>query len=84
MVSLEDLLVDRLGAWQHWQSSVDGANAWAVWTAAKGRLDTVRLQNRIREEGWHEALDRLMSFAEQWSDDEPPADQVEAWALQWP
>ena len=84
MVSVEDLLVDRLGAWQYWQSSVDGANAWAVWRATQGRLDIARLQNRIREEGWQEALERLMSFADRWPDDEPPADQVEAWALQWP
>jgi len=84
MVSLEDLLVDRLGAWQHWKSSVDGANAWALWRAAQARMDISRLQNRIREEGWQEALERLMSFAEQWCDDEPTADEVEAWALQWP
>jgi hypothetical protein len=84
MVSLEDLLVDRLGAWQHWQSSVDGANAWAVWRAAQDRVDTARLHHRIREEGWQKALERLISFANRWSDGEPTAGEVEAWALQWP
>ena len=27
VVAVEDLLVDRLGAWQYWRSAVDGANA---------------------------------------------------------
>jgi hypothetical protein len=26
-ISVEDLLVDRLGAWEYWQSAIDGVNA---------------------------------------------------------
>jgi hypothetical protein len=80
VVSVEDLLVDRLGAWEYWRSAVDGANAWFVWHAARDRIDADRLRRRIREAGWDTAFAALLEFAERWDEGEPPPEELEAWA----
>jgi hypothetical protein len=84
IISLEDLVVDRLGAWQHWQSSVDGVNALLLWRSSREKLDMARLERRTRDEGWDRALARLQEFVTHWARSDPPASEVEKWANRWP
>lgn len=84
IVSAEDLLVDRLGAWEYWQSSVDAMNALLLWRAHKERLDVVRLEKRIKQAGWQRAWRSLVGFSERWEQAEPPITEVERWAIPGP
>ncbi len=84
IISIEDLLVDRLGAWQHWTSSVDGANALRLWRAQRERIDGQRLKRRLAQSGWIKAWDSLVQLSARWENDEPPAEEVEEWASAGP
>lgn len=80
VISIEDLLVDRLGAWQYWKSSVDGVNAWLLWRAQRQRIDAERLERRLTRSGWLTAWRSLARFSARWENDEPPPEEVEEWA----
>lgn len=84
IITLEDLLVDRLGCWEHWRSAVDGVNAWALLRNAADRLDSERLRQRVANEGWTRALDSLLTFSTRWRDAEPPPEELERWANEGP
>lgn len=84
IISVEDLLVDRLGAWEYWQSSVDGVNALLLWWAQQEHIDTKRLEHRLAQTGWHRAWRSLFQFAERWGRGQPPAEEVEEWAKAGP
>lgn len=84
VISVEDLLVDRLGAWEYWRSSVDAVNALLLWRAHAARLDVGRLEGRAESSGWNRALDSVREFARRWERDEPPEDEVERWARAGP
>lgn len=80
IISVEDLLVDRLGAWEYWRSPVDGVNALLVWLAQMERIDIERLERRVAEAGWQKAWRSLLQFDERWDAGEPPTEEVEKWA----
>jgi hypothetical protein len=80
IISAEDLLVDRLGSWEYWQSSVDGVNALLLWRAQKYHMDIERLENRVAQDGWQKAWQSLLHFASRWEQGEPPVGEVEEWA----
>ncbi len=84
IISTEDLLVDRLGAWQYWQSSVDGANAYLLWEAQKKKIDFERLERRVSEEGWQIAAEALKGFVARWTDERPSPREIESWANRGP
>jgi hypothetical protein len=84
IISIEDLLVDRLGAWEYWRSSVDGANAFLLWQAQRQRIDVQRLERRVNQAGWPRAWRSLVQFAGRWENSQPPLEEVEAWANQGP
>lgn len=84
VVSIEDLVVDRLGAWEHWHSSVDGVNALLLWRAHREGIDAERLERRVRQSGWLKAWRSLARFSERWREGEPPAEEVERWATAGP
>jgi len=84
VVSLEDLLVDRLGAWAHWQSGVDGANAFVLYRTRRKEIDDGRLTRRAREAGFEPALEALRSFDAEWQQSEPDAESLEDWANKGP
>ena len=84
IISIEDLLVDRLGAWEYWQSSVDGANAFLLWQAQEARIDRARLEQRVTQSGWLKAYRALVHFAARWGSEEPALEQVEEWAVAGP
>jgi hypothetical protein len=61
-ISPEDLLAERLGAWQHWKSGVDGANALLLYRATAGELDNARLHERCEAHQAGKALAALRAF----------------------
>lgn len=84
LVSIEDLLVDRLGAWQYWKSGVDGANAFFLYRACRQMIDDRRLKSRATEEGFESALDALRMFDREWGPSDPPPETLEEWANRGP
>lgn len=84
IISTEDLLVDRLGAWEYWRSSVDGANAFLLWRAQEARTDRLRLEERVTQAGWLTAYRALLRFAARWEHEGPTREQVEDWAAAGP
>jgi len=80
VIAAEDLLVDRLGAWEYWRSSVDGVNAFLLWKAVEDRVDLARLQARVSDAGRTRAWRSLRDFAERWQAALPPAEEMESWA----
>ena len=84
LVSLEDLLVDRLGAWAHWKSGVDGANAFLLYRICRSEIDDDRLTRRAREEGFEPALDALRDFDRDWAESDPDPLALEDWANSGP
>jgi hypothetical protein len=84
IISVEDLLVDRLGAWEHWKSSVDGVNAFLLWRGQQDRIDRERLERRIARVGWHKALQSLIQYSKRWEHSDPSMEEVEQWATAGP
>jgi hypothetical protein len=84
VVSPEDLLVDRLAAWQHWRSPQDGANAFLLWRALRRRVARERLWCRAAEAGTEPALARLIAFGEQHGRCDPPSEALARWAREVP
>jgi hypothetical protein len=80
LVSVEDLLVDRLGAWAYWKSGVDGANAFLLYRTCRNEIDENRLTSRAREVGFESALKALRAFDGEWSESEPDLETLEDWA----
>lgn len=62
VISLEDLVVDRLCAFKFWRSSVDGLNALMLLEC--GRVDRERVERRAREEDAIDALDHIEAVLE--------------------
>jgi hypothetical protein len=52
----EDLVAERLAAWQYWRSQVDGVNAWLLYRALRFELDLRRLRRRVRARQCEPAL----------------------------
>lgn len=84
LVSLEDLLVDRLGAWSYWKSGVDGANAFLLYRTRRLEIDDDRFTRRAREAGFEQALEALRAFDADWPQGEPDTDSLENWANNGP
>ena len=84
LVSLEDLLVDRLGAWAHWKSGVDGANAFLLYRICRSEIDDDRLTRRAREAGFEPALEALRDFDRDWVESDPDPEVLEVWANNGP
>ena len=84
LISLEDLLVDRLGAWAHWKSGVDGANAFLLFRLCRSEIDQDRLTRRAREAGFELALNALREFDRVWAESDPDPESLEVWANDGP
>jgi hypothetical protein len=84
LISLEDLLVDRLGGWAHWKSGVDGANAFLLFRICRSEIDENRLTRRAREAGFERALNVLRKFDRVWAESDPDPESLEVWANNGP
>jgi hypothetical protein len=51
ILSPEDILVDRLAAWQFWKSPMDAVAAFWVWQSMGSRVDTSRLRAAAERKG---------------------------------
>lgn len=84
VISPEDLVAERLGAWKHWRSAVDGVNAWLLLRALGRTLDRERLRRRCEQVEAPDALDALLGWSDRLGGREPAAEEVEAWARRGP
>jgi hypothetical protein len=80
----EDALADRLGAWQHWRSMVDGVNAWLLFRAQRGALNRARLRRRVAAVGAEDALRALLGLARRLRRREATNEEIERWAQEGP
>ena len=78
-LSPEDVIVDRLAAWQFWKSTTDGASAYLVWQAQEARLDRERLVALAKRRGVSKALERLDDFSAR-TGSTVAAEDLERWA----
>lgn len=76
----EAILVDRLAAWEFWQSSTDGANAYLVLRAVGNRLDRRKLEQLARAREVDKALNSLRAFARRFPDSDPAPEELARWA----
>lgn len=83
IVSPEDALVDRLAAWKHWRSSIDGVSAFLIWAQQRETLDFERLRDRARAEHVVDALRRVEALSDEVGERSPTADELRGWA-EWP
>jgi len=83
-ICFEDLLAERLAAWQHWRSAVDGANAWLLYRARALEWDRRRALRRTRAFGAEKAWRALLAFARKTRRRGPTADEVALWASRGP
>jgi len=84
ILAAEDLIAERLAAWQHWRSAVDGVNGWLVYAARRASLDDRRLARQVtlrRSEAGLRALKRLARVAAR---RQLTTADVERWALRGP
>ncbi len=83
-VGPEDLLAERLAAWKHWRSTVDGVNAWLLYRAQRPNLNRRRLATRCRACDAADALAALRAFARKWVKRRPSGTMIETWAGEGP
>ena len=83
-LSPEDMIVDRLAAWQFWNSSTDGASAFLVWRAQAKRLDKRRLKSLADRRGVQAGLQRLLEFVDAQTGRNTSTEDLEIWASQKP
>ena len=83
-LSPEDMIVDRLAAWQFWKSTTDGASAFLIWKAQEKMLDRTRLKDIAKKRGVTGALTRLRDFADGIGSEKVGVEDLERWAEQTP
>ena len=80
IVTAEDLIVDRLAAWVHWNSALDGVNAYLLYRAVEAELDLRRLEDRAASENVHDALASVKDLYTRYGGTVPEDEVVETWA----
>ncbi len=84
VLSPEDMIVDRLAAWQFWSSTTDGASAFLIWKAQEKAIDAKRLAALARKRGVVKGLGRLREFLEELGGRAPSPEDLEKWASRVP
>jgi hypothetical protein len=80
IVCPEDLLVDRLAAWKHWVSPVDGVNSLLLYRAQSKFFDEDHLEKRAIAEDVQDALEAVRSLYQEYPDDLPANEELEKWS----
>jgi hypothetical protein len=83
-LSPEDLIVDRLAAWQFWRSTTDGASAYLIWKAQARNIERGRLAHLAKRRGVEKGLARLDDFIRSVGSRTPSAEELETWANRIP
>jgi hypothetical protein len=81
-LSPEDMIVDRLAAWELWNSTTDGASAFLIWKAQEAGLDRERLALLAEQRRVNKGYQRLVAFVEDLGDRKCSAEDLERWARQ--
>jgi hypothetical protein len=76
----EDLIVDRLAAWQFWSSEIDGINAFLVSRAQRHNLNRHRVAALAKSRKVEKALSSLQAFERKLTRREPSREELEQWA----
>lgn len=84
VIGLEELIVDRLAAWQFWRSTVDGYNAWLLMNCRGDDVDASRLEDLARRKEVAAALGDLLRFEADHLEREPTDREIERWANKIP
>jgi hypothetical protein len=84
VISAEDALADRLAAWKHWESTVDGVNAWLLFRAQRHALDRRRLRRRVAALGAEDAWAALVVLARRVRTRDATNEEIERWAQRGP
>ncbi|MCU0292355.1 MAG: hypothetical protein MUF10_10275 [Thermoanaerobaculaceae bacterium] len=84
VVSIEDAIADRLAAWQHWKSVVDGVNAWLLWRAQRTFIEKARLVERAAALHAEAALRALLGLVRHLGRRQPTGEEIEQWAQRGP
>ena len=84
IVSPEDLIVDRLSAWVHWGSAIDGVNAYLVYRSVVRELGESRLRVRAAQESVLPALEAVVSLFRREEGRIPGREEFEEWARKIP
>jgi hypothetical protein len=74
----EELLVDRLAAWQFWGSEEDAVNAFLLWRS--NSLNEKRLRSLADAREVSPSLDSLIAFRRSLRGKAPKSEQLERWA----
>ncbi len=78
VVGPEELIVDRLAAWQFWNSEQDGVNAFLIWQG--NQVKTARLRELAESREVLESLDSLAQFRDSCGGKPAQAQQLQRWA----
>ena len=81
IVSPEDLLVDRMAAWKHWESPIDGINSFLLYRAQSKSFDEDHLEKRTMTEDVQDALEAVRSLYREYANDLPAKEVLEKWAI---
>ena len=80
IVCPEDLIVDRLAAWKHWESPVDGVNSLLLFRAQSDSLDEDHLAKRALAEDVVDALAAVRSLYQKFQGELPADEVLEKWS----
>jgi hypothetical protein len=83
-MSPEDMIVDRLAAWQFWNSTTDGASAFLIWNAQEKSIDRKRLMALAEKRGVRKGLVRLQELERANGGKAPSSKDLEKWASRAP
>lgn len=83
-LSPEDMIVDRLAAWQFWNSTTDGASAFLIWKAQESRLDPKRLSMLADRRKLGKGFASLLAFVEKMGEKQCSPEDLERWASRQP
>ncbi len=81
-LSPEDLILDRLAAWEFWNSTTDGASAFLIWKAQDSRIDRERLKRLVDGRHVERSHGRLRQFVDELGDRACSPEDLERWASQ--
>ncbi len=80
VIGLEELIVDRLAAWQFWDSEIDAVNAVRLIQGSAGKIEPDRLRQIAESKGVSPALAALEEFVDRLTGSEPSAQELDEWA----
>ena len=76
----EALLVDRLAAWEFWDSTTDAVNALLILWATEAEFDIDKVEQLVKTHKVDRAWRELRRFVSEFDDQAPSAEEIKQWA----